>query len=456
MTSRENKIHVPSDAGDIHTFVEDIIPYFIDKAFVYIDIGAHHGDVFAEFCASRLRLREAHLIEPNPDAFAVLKRKHEGNHNVRYLHFHNLAVGLEAGELAFRKEGGRTRVIEPAGPDFGEDPSGALFNASAMTLDAFAGRYDIKHVSLLKVDVEGFELEVLKGAEQLLSSSGIDMVYIEAGIDPNNNQQTYYRLIEDELNNFDYNIFRIYDQVHETFKDKPILRRVNLAFISKSFAIDNPARATKRRHRNRVVTRALKEEISAKNDELTMLTTENEELRRRLNESEQRFTDDVSRLSKSLAAFNGAMAPVKSDVPGPLPVEQTAAKVLEILDRHADEVARLEEALTRERSKMQTVREKRKELRRKLTVLRSSRKTLLEENVRLSKRLAAITSTRAWRLGSVLFGGHRIRRLTGPDRVISEQVSLAGGGESATQSTVSRSRKVGKRPRSNTTPTEAG
>jgi hypothetical protein len=51
-------------------------------------------------------------------------------------------------------------------------------NAPVDTLANYAAKGGIKRIKLLKLDVQGFEIEVLKGAEAVLSS--IDYIYAEA------------------------------------------------------------------------------------------------------------------------------------------------------------------------------------------------------------------------------------------------------------------------------------
>ena len=68
------------------------------------------------------------------------------------------------------------------------------------------------------------------------------MIYIEAGMEPGGKQQTYYRDIEDLLRGHGYRLFRIYEQVHEWLTDSPLLRRVNLAFMSEAFVRRHPFR----------------------------------------------------------------------------------------------------------------------------------------------------------------------------------------------------------------------
>ena len=47
------------------------------------------------------------------------------------------------------------------------------------TLDEYALSKGIQHIDILKMDVQGSELNVLKGAENLLKSNKIDIIYSE-------------------------------------------------------------------------------------------------------------------------------------------------------------------------------------------------------------------------------------------------------------------------------------
>ena len=100
----------------------------------------------------------------------------------------------------------------------------------------------IERISVLKIDVEGFETRVLAGAAELLGAQAVDIVYVEAGMDPDDAQQTYCRDIEDVLLGHGYRHFRIYEQTHEWLEDSPLLRRVNIAFMSRRFAERQPYR----------------------------------------------------------------------------------------------------------------------------------------------------------------------------------------------------------------------
>ena len=148
-----------------------------------------------------------------------------------------------------------TRVIGLPGemlvffPGAGTDPGPALGSRRFSSPTGHPRRpragFAPQRISLLKLDVEGYEPQVLAGAAGLLAAQAIDLVYVEAGMDPDGAQQSYYREIEDRLRGHGYRLFRIYEQMHEWPEDSPLLRRVNLAFMSTDFAQRHPFRLTR-------------------------------------------------------------------------------------------------------------------------------------------------------------------------------------------------------------------
>ena len=66
------------------------------------------------------------------------------------------------------------------------------------TLDRFAAVNEIGHIDVLKIDVEGHELDVLHGATEMLSSGRIDVVQFEFGgcnLDTRTNLHEFYSLM---------------------------------------------------------------------------------------------------------------------------------------------------------------------------------------------------------------------------------------------------------------------
>ena len=139
-----------------------------------IDVGANKGQ-FAVY--ARIHWPNAQLIcfEPLPEPRAKLQRVTGGQAKI-----YDCALGAEPGEgsmhLATRTDsssllalGARQKAI------FGMEASGQ-FQVPIKRLDACIST-PLPRPALLKIDVQGFELEVLKGATDLLPH--IDAVYVE-------------------------------------------------------------------------------------------------------------------------------------------------------------------------------------------------------------------------------------------------------------------------------------
>ena len=235
-------------AGKIAEFLADIEPFFYRVPITYVDVGAHHGDIFRELAASGLHLHEAHLVEPSPTAFAALEATARGL-DAPGTRCHRLALAEAPGRLTLREQGTTTQVVGPAagaaGAAAAPGAEAGTFEVESTTLDALARTFAAPRISLLKIDVEGYEPQVLAGAAGLLAARAIDMIYVEAGMNPDGRQQAYYRDIEDLLRGHGYRLFRIYEQMHEWLDDSPLLRRVNLAFMSADFAQRHPFRLSR-------------------------------------------------------------------------------------------------------------------------------------------------------------------------------------------------------------------
>ena len=291
--------------GQIAALLKDIEPFFYLRSVTYVDVGAHRGDVFCEVARSGLRLTEAHLIEPNPTVFTQLERTvHALDPKGRVL-CHNFALAERPGRLRLREAGTMTRVIGPAeaaAAEGGEPPSGRWdFEVEATTLDRLVQDFRQPRISILKIDVEGYESQVLAGARDLLASQAIDFVYIEAGL-ATGGQQTYYREIEDLLGGHGYRLFRIYEQIHEWQTDSPLLRRANLAFLSERFAAENPHRLTRELHETRQARDALEATVADAQTELSRLRDEADALRSELARRRVGAVDQIADLVEETTA----------------------------------------------------------------------------------------------------------------------------------------------------------
>lgn len=91
------------------------------------------------------------------------------------------------------------------------DHFGTSMNQSEMvtltTLDEFCKKNDVFSIDFLKMDVEGHELSVLRGAKEMLKNKAIKYIQFEFGgnnIDSRTFFQDFYYLLKD-----DFNLFRV-------------------------------------------------------------------------------------------------------------------------------------------------------------------------------------------------------------------------------------------------------
>jgi len=89
---------------------------------------------------------------------------------------HRLGVGAKAGESTIHVGG---KDVLSSIVDASEGTSQEVITIS--TVDDFVASHAIETVDLLKIDTEGYDLEVLKGAEATIRRGGIRLVYAEVG-----------------------------------------------------------------------------------------------------------------------------------------------------------------------------------------------------------------------------------------------------------------------------------
>lgn len=230
-----------SSDADIDDFLKDIEPYFYKRHLTYVDVGAFVGEVFLKMVNSgRLNIREAHLYEPNPDSYEKLK-KNIAENKVSSVHAHHLAISDREENKTFSAAKSMTKASKSR---LDLESSTNTFECETVPLSSLTELLADGQINLLKIDVEGGEIEVLKGGQRLFKEQRVDVIYIEAGLNTEGGQQTYLCKIDAWLQSYGYRVFRIYEQKNEWISDSPILRRCNVAYMSDYFASKNPYLAT--------------------------------------------------------------------------------------------------------------------------------------------------------------------------------------------------------------------
>lgn len=141
-----------------------------------VDIGANLGSFSLFVCSAGFECREVYAFEPVPKTFKKLQENLAQN---RFrAHVQRLAFGaVESPEvaIAYNSDSPSTASVVGAGPCVGESTVTARFT----TIDRFFETSGLRQVDLLKLDVEGYELEVIRGGERTFRDGWIRAICLE-------------------------------------------------------------------------------------------------------------------------------------------------------------------------------------------------------------------------------------------------------------------------------------
>ena len=192
------------------------------KIHTVFDVGANVGETVA-------RYREANpdariwAFEPVRASYQVLFAATSRLHGV---HAFNVALGgtNRTGLISARGTSDQNTLVTEA-------YEGEAQPVDIITGDAFCKTHGIEHISLLKIDTEGGDLDVLRGFHGMLGDARIDLILVEAGMHAKNLQHVPLERFKGYLEPIGYAVFRFYRQSAER-RGGPHLRRADVMFVS--------------------------------------------------------------------------------------------------------------------------------------------------------------------------------------------------------------------------------
>ena len=126
------------------------------KGSIVLDIGAHHGMDTVLLARWTGPAGHVYALEANPENALVLDANIAANRLTNCTGIHT-AVGATTGSLRLADETVDERNV-------------LARSVPVATLDDFCSTNGLKHVDLVKIDVEGYEAHVLRGATRVLTS----------------------------------------------------------------------------------------------------------------------------------------------------------------------------------------------------------------------------------------------------------------------------------------------
>lgn len=195
--------HKSQNNCDIETNGElDFLRKYLQDCKVVFDVGANVGEWTQVVLANNPHV-EVHCFEPSADTFKTLS----SNKFISEVRCNNIGLGSTHEEKKFYVFGDESTVNSVYLRD-GMVPL-REYAIKIDTIDNYCAKNGVKRIDFLKIDVEGNELEVLKGAQKMLREDRIKIVQFEYGgtyID----SRTFLKDIFNYFSDLNYRIYKIY------------------------------------------------------------------------------------------------------------------------------------------------------------------------------------------------------------------------------------------------------
>lgn len=173
------------------------------------DCGANLGCMTA-FYRRSFPTAQVYAFEPNTDTFDALRAAVEDDGLVRCVH---AGIGAQSGtaQLHLAEHHWADSIVRRHDADDAGGRRGGVMSVPVVSIDGFCEREGIDRVEILKLDVEGVELEAVRGASGLLARGGVDLIVCEMNFKPRHAGQARASQVIEALWDLGYRLFDLYD-----------------------------------------------------------------------------------------------------------------------------------------------------------------------------------------------------------------------------------------------------
>lgn len=186
------------------------------------DVGANVGHVALRFYNS-LAPSRIYCFEPVASTFKTLIDSCARYPNIQC---HRIAFGATPGESTiYLTEDCSGCSLLRLNSVIGQE------SVEVSTVDRFAEENQIARIDLLKIDTEGYDLEVLKGSERMLKENRIVFAIVEVGFHPGDHRHVLFDDVRFFLADFGFSVYGIYEQQLE-WSGEPRIRFANACFLN--------------------------------------------------------------------------------------------------------------------------------------------------------------------------------------------------------------------------------
>lgn len=177
------------------------------------DVGANIGQSFTKF---RFYFPKSTIFcfEPILDTYVMLQKNliHE-----KQVYLENLAFGeaTDTKEVTLFEEWNVLNSLKKESMNTSQDARKQIVKIE--TIQNYCKIKKITKIDLLKIDTEGYELNVLEGAVNLLKEKKISFILCEVGFLNKNSRNTNFAQLSEFLSNYDYYFVSLYNGSNENW-----------------------------------------------------------------------------------------------------------------------------------------------------------------------------------------------------------------------------------------------
>ncbi len=161
--------------GSFEITETEILKKLFSQADIFVNVGANFGYYIC--MALHMDVRSI-AIEPIPINQRILKQNLIENNWDQNIILHPIACGNSDGNITIYGEGTGASII----PGWAQNPSRLKHIVPVKKLDNILVNEKVTSKSVILIDVEGFELDVLHGAQNIMASQDKPVIMLESGL----------------------------------------------------------------------------------------------------------------------------------------------------------------------------------------------------------------------------------------------------------------------------------
>lgn len=175
---------------------------FKRKKIIFLDLGCNLG-TFTDFINRNLKIKKIYMFEPSKICFKFLQNKYRS----RKIKILNKAISNRKKNTKFYEKEivSQSTLNNKKNKVFKNLKNKSIYNIDCVSLDEFYKENKFKEIyDLVKIDCEGEDFNIIKGAKNLLKKNFIKLIKIEIEFEKNN----FYEIIN-YLNKFNYRLISL-------------------------------------------------------------------------------------------------------------------------------------------------------------------------------------------------------------------------------------------------------